>query len=112
MENDGAPLESLYIESIYIIYSDDMGEKMLVNLPEKDMQRIETLVTRGEFETKTEVVRFAVKQLLYTEERMKAFEDVSRRLQRQTAARGIGRKGVAEEIEEAKAGTRKLLSRR
>jgi Arc/MetJ-type ribon-helix-helix transcriptional regulator len=73
----------------------------------KDLARIENLIKAGEYTTKNEFIRFAVKQLLYGEERMTKLEAVASELQRQTK----GREQVKEEIEEAKAETRKILSK-
>ncbi|MBI2183590.1 MAG: ribbon-helix-helix protein, CopG family [Thaumarchaeota archaeon] len=84
-----------------------MGTKMLLNLPEKDLKRIETLVKAGEYTTKSEFIRFAVKQLLYSQERVKTLEEMTSRLQRQTKSR----KDVEREIEDAKEGTRRLISK-
>ena len=80
---------------------------MLVNLPEKDLERMENLIKTGEFTTKNEFVRFAVKQMLYGEERMAKLEEVASKLQSQTKSR----KQVNEEIEEAKEETRNLVSK-
>jgi len=87
-----------------------MGQKILLNLPEKDLEKVETLVKIGEFTSKTEVIRFAVKQLLYSEERMKKFEELTKELQKQTKERGMTRKEIEREVEEAKEQTRKLIS--
>jgi len=82
-----------------------MGSKLLLNIPDKDLERIETLVNAGEYATKSEFIRFAVKQLLYGEQRMGKLEVASFKLQKQTK----GRKQVEKEIEWAKARTRKTL---
>lgn len=84
-----------------------MTQKMLLNLPEKDLERIETLVKKGEFATKTELIRFAIKQLLYSEERMKKFEKLTKGLQNQ----GLKKEHIEREIEEAKERTRKLIKK-
>jgi len=82
-----------------------VGSKLLLNLPEKDLARIETLIKAGEYTTKNEFVRFAVKQLLYSEERMARFEKAASRLQKQTKSK----KQVREEVEEAKAEMRRIM---
>jgi len=82
------------------------SSKLLVNMPEKDLERIETLVKSGEYATKSEFIRFAVKQLLYSEGRMGKLEASTSKLQKGTKSR----KQVEREIEEAKARTRKSLS--
>lgn len=89
-----------------------MGKKLLLNMPEKDFRRIESLVTAGEFATRTDAVRFAIKNLLYNEERMKRFEDATRKLQGQTKKMGLTKKDIIKEIEESKERTRKLLEKR
>lgn len=85
-----------------------MGSKLLLNLPERDLARIETLIKEGEYTTKNEFVRFAVKQLLYSEERVTRLETAASGLQRQTKSR----KQVAREVEGAKAETRRILGGR
>ena len=82
------------------------SSKLLVNMPEKDLERIETLVKAGEYATKSEFIRFAVKQLLYSEDRMGKLKAASSTLQKGTK----NRKQIEGEIEEAKAETRKSLS--
>jgi len=91
---------------MHYIYVMDMGSKLLLNMPEKDLERIETLVKAGEYATKSEFIRFAVKQLLYSEQRIGKLEAASSKLQKQTKSR----KQVQKEIEEAKADTRRTLS--
>jgi len=76
-----------------------------MNLPEKDLAKIETLIKAGEYTTKSEFVRFAVKQLLYSEERMTKLETAASGLQRQTKSR----KQLEREVEAAKAETRRIL---
>jgi len=84
-----------------------MGQKMLLNLPEKDLRRIETLVKAGEYATKSEFIRFAVKQLLYGQDRIRTLEEMTAKLQKQTKTR----KDVDREIEEAKEETRRTISK-
>jgi Arc/MetJ-type ribon-helix-helix transcriptional regulator len=83
-----------------------MGSKLLLNLPDKDSQRIEMLVEAGEYASKSEFIRFAIKQALYSDERMGELRSITSRLQKQTKSR----KQVKEEVEWAKAGTRKAVS--
>ncbi len=83
-----------------------MGSKLLLNLPDKDLQRIETLVEAGEYATKSEFIRFAIKQMLYSEERIGRLEATTSKLQKQTK----NRKQIEKEIEWAKAGTRRAVS--
>jgi len=90
---------------MHCIYVLSMGSKLLLNVPEKDLERIEALVNAGEYATKSEFIRFAVKQLLYSEQRIGKLESATSRLQNQTKSR----KQVEKEIEWAKAGTRKTL---
>ena len=84
-----------------------MGSKLLLNLPEKDSEKIEMLVEAGEYTSKSEFIRFAIKQALYSEERVGELKAITSRLQNQTKSR----KQVDKEIEEAKAETRKNLSK-
>ncbi|MBI3412582.1 MAG: hypothetical protein HY051_00690 [Candidatus Aenigmarchaeota archaeon] len=84
-----------------------MGQKMLLNLPEKDLKKIETLVKTGEYATKTEIIRFAVKQFLYGQERIKTLEEMTAKLQRHANTR----KETKKEIEEAKEETRRIISK-
>jgi Arc/MetJ-type ribon-helix-helix transcriptional regulator len=83
-----------------------MGSKLLLNLPDKDSERIEMLVEAGEYASKSEFIRFAIKRTLYSEERMGEFKAITSKLQKQTKSR----KQVKEEIEWAKAGTRKAVA--
>ena len=85
-----------------------MGSKLLLNIPEKDLERIETLVGAGEYATKSEFIRFAVKQLLYSDERMGRLGAVASRLQRQTKSR----RQIRREVEEAKAETRRAVAKK
>jgi Arc/MetJ-type ribon-helix-helix transcriptional regulator len=39
-----------------------MGSKLLLNLPHKDCERIETLVEAGEYASNSEFIRFAIKR--------------------------------------------------
>ena len=82
------------------------SSKLLVNMPEKDLERIETLVKAGEYATKSEFIRFAVKQLLYSGDRMRKQEAASSKHQKGTR----NRKQVKVEIERVKAETRKSRS--
>jgi Arc/MetJ-type ribon-helix-helix transcriptional regulator len=91
---------------MHYIYAMKMGSKLLLNIPDKDMERIEILVNAGEYATKSEFIRFAVKQLLYSEQRVGKLEAATSKLQKQTKSR----RQVEREIEWAKAGTRKAIS--
>jgi Arc/MetJ-type ribon-helix-helix transcriptional regulator len=84
-----------------------MGSKLLLNLPEKDSEKIEMLVEAGEYASKSEFIRFAIKQALYSEERIGELKAITSKLQKQTK----NRKQIDEEVEEAKAETRRLLSK-
>ncbi len=88
-----------------------MGQKILLNLPEKDLEKIESLVKAGEYATKSEVIRYAIKQLIYSEERMKVFNQMAKKLQDQSKARKLNRKDIEKETEEAKEETRKEISK-
>ena len=107
----GSCCKGLNICKIYIFYiftkGEAMGQKILLNLPEKDLKKIDTLVKAGEYATKTELIRFAVKQLLYSQERIKTLEEIAAKLQQQTKTK----KQVEKEIEEAKEETRKIISK-
>jgi|GEM_PF-5667117 len=83
-----------------------MGSKLLLNLPDKDSERIEMLVEAGEYASKSEFIRFAIKRTLYSEERMGELKAITSKLQKQTKSR----KQVKEEIEWAKGGTRKAVA--
>lgn len=110
----GSSCKYKYIYCIYKIYTikgGNVGQKILLNLPEKDLKKIETVVKAGEYTTKSEFIRFAVKQLLYNQERIKTFEELTAKLQRQIKAGKIARKDTEKEIEEAKEETRKIISR-
>ncbi len=89
-----------------------MGKKILLNLPENDLKKIDALITSGEFTTRTDFIRFSIKQMLYKEERMKQFEELARKLQNQTKKMGMRKKGVIREIREAKNRTRQLISKK
>ena len=84
-----------------------MGNKLLLNLPEKDSEKIEMLVEAGEYASKSEFIRFAIKQALYSEEKIGELKAITSKLQKQTK----NRKQIDEEVEEAKAETRRLLSK-
>ena len=83
-----------------------MGSKLLLNLPEKDSEKIEILVEAGEYASKSEFIRFAIKQALYSEERIGELKAITSKLQKQPKTK----KQVKDEIEWAKAGTRKAVS--
>lgn len=82
-----------------------MGSKLLLNIPDRDAEMIEALVKAGEYATKSELIRTAIKQYLYNEERMRRFEELAREVQKTTKSK----KQVQREIEWAKEGTRRIL---
>jgi Arc/MetJ-type ribon-helix-helix transcriptional regulator len=84
-----------------------MGSKLLLNIPDRDSERIRMLVEAGEYASKSEFIRFAIKQTLYSDERIGGLKAVSSRLQKQTK----NRRQVEEEVEWAKAGTRRTVSK-
>ena len=84
-----------------------LASKLLLNIPDKDSERIEVLVQAGEYASKSEFIRFAIKQALYSDDRMEEFKAISSKLQKQTKSR----KQVKEETEWAKAGTRKTVEK-
>jgi Arc/MetJ-type ribon-helix-helix transcriptional regulator len=86
---------------------DNMGQKLLLSLPKNDLKKIDALIKSGEYTTKSELIRFAIKQFLYSEERMKTFEEMTKKLQEQTRAKGMTRKDIERDIEWAKEQTRK-----
>lgn len=83
-----------------------MVSKLLLNLPEKDSERIEMLVEAGEYASKSEFIRFAIKQALYSDERIGELKAITSRLQKQTRST----KQVKDEIEWAKVGTRMAVA--
>lgn len=85
--------------------------KLLLNVPSKDFDRMETLIKIGEFTTKSDLIRFAIKQLLYSEERMREFDRFSAKLQKQTKRMGLTKKDVLREVEEVKEETRKEVGK-
>ena len=78
---------------------------MLLSLPERDRERIEALVRAGEYSSKSELIRFAIKEFLYGEERMGKLRTATSKLQ----ARGRGRKQIERDVREAKAETARSL---
>ena len=84
-----------------------MGSKMLLSLPERDRERIEELVRAGEYSSKSELIRFAIKEFLYSEERMGKLRAATSKLQ----ARGRSRRRIERDIREAKAETARSLSK-
>jgi len=103
--------KDLNISKTYIFHilrkDDNMGQKLLLNLPENDLKKIDTLIKSGDYTTKSELIRFAIKQFLYSEERMKTFKEMTKKLQEQTRARGMTEKDIDKEVEWAKEQTRK-----
>jgi len=76
------------------------GRKLLLNIPSKDFGKIENLVKTGEFTTRSDLIRFALKQFLYSKERMKEFNRITAKLQKQTKKMGLTKEDVLKEIEE------------
>jgi len=76
------------------------GRKLLLNIPSKDFGKIENLVKTGEFTTRSDLIRFALKQFLYSKERMKEFNRITTKLQKQTKKMGLTKEDVLKEIEE------------
>jgi len=94
--------KDLNISKTYIFHilrkDDNMGQKLLLNLPENDLKKIDTLIKSGDYTTKSELIRFAIKQFLYSEERMKTFKEMTKKLQEQTRARGMTRKDIERDL--------------
>lgn len=81
--------------------------KLLLNIPVKDLDVMDALVMAGEFTTRSDLIRFAIKRVLYSEERMKEFDRISAKLQKQTKRMGLSRKDVLKEVEDARRMSRK-----
>ncbi len=88
-----------------------MGQKLLLNLPDKDLEKIELLVNSGEYTTKTELIRFAVKQFLYSQERMKTLEELTEKLQKQVRTNNIRKGDIKKEVNEVKKETKKMIEK-
>ena len=110
-DEEVAMKKDLNISKTYIFYilrkDESVGQKLLLNLPKNDLKKIDTLIKSGEYTTKSELIRFAIKQFLYSEERMKTFKEMTKKLQEQTKARGMTEKDIDKEVEWAKEQTRK-----
>lgn len=85
--------------------------KLLLSLPKNDMKMIEDLVGIGRFSTKSEAVRFAVKKVLYDEERMRRFDEASKVVRQRVEELGLTRKDINKMIEEVKDETRKKVDK-
>jgi hypothetical protein len=72
----------------------------------KVSRRIESMSGTGDRMTRNELIRLATKRRLYNDERMAELESITSKLQKQMKTR----KQVKEEIEWAKAGTRKAVA--
>ena len=72
----------------------------------KVSRRIESMSGTGDRMTRDELIRLATKRRLYNDERMAELESITSKLQKQMKTR----KQVKEEIEWAKAGTRKAVA--
>ena len=94
--------KNLNISKVYILdilrKDDNMSQKLLLNLPENDLKKIEALIKSGEYMTKAELIRSAIKQFLYNPERMKTFKEMTKKLQEQTRARGMTRKDIERDL--------------
>lgn len=84
-------------------------EKTLVLLPRKDVDMIEQLIHEGRYITKSDFFRAAIKQLLYGEERMKRFEELTKELQETIRKKGISKKTLGESLEKTEQETREKL---
>jgi len=112
--------KDLNISKTYIFHilrkDGNMGQKLLLNLPENDLKKIDTLIKSGDYTTKSELIRFAIKQFLYSEERMKTFKEMTKKLQEQTRARGMTRKDIERDLrwveEQSRKDMEKLLNSR
>jgi len=82
-----------------------------LNLPDKDLEKIELLVNSGEYTTKTELIRFAVKQFLYSQERMKTLEELTEKLQKQVRTNNIRKGDIKKEVNEVKKETKKMIEK-
>ncbi len=82
---------------------------MLVLLPKKDIDIIEQLIQEGRYITKSDFFRIAVKQLLYGEERMRRFEDLTKELQREMKREGVNKKEMDKSLKEVENETREKM---
>lgn len=85
--------------------------KMLVFLPKKDIDVIEQLIQEGRYITKSDFFRIAVKQLLYGEERMRRFENLTKELQREMKREGVSKKTMGKSLKEIEQETREGMRR-
>ena len=95
------------------------NEKILLSIPANDAKAIAALVASGRYATKTEVVRTALKNLLYRsyeppkwddaemERRTKNFLNFAKEVQAKIKEKGYTRKDLDRFLEEAKEETRK-----
>ncbi|MBI2543051.1 MAG: hypothetical protein HYW24_02615 [Candidatus Aenigmarchaeota archaeon] len=86
-------------------------EKTLVLLPKKDVDMIKQLIHEGRYITKSDFFRAAIKQLLYGEERMKRFEELTKELQETVRRKGISKKSLNESLEKTEQETREKMRR-
>ncbi len=86
-------------------------EKTLVLLPKKDVDMIEQLIHEGRYITKSDFFRAAIKQLLYGEERMKRFEELTKELQETIKRKGISKKSLDESLEKTEQETREKMKK-
>lgn len=86
-------------------------EKTLVLLPKKDVDMIEQLIREGRYITKSDFFRVAIKQLLYGEERMKRFEELTKELQETVRKRGISKKTLDKSLQKTEEETREKMKK-
>lgn len=84
-------------------------EKTLVLLPKKDVDMIKQLIHEGRYITKSDFFRVAIKQLLYGEERMRRFEELTKELQETIRRKGISRKSLDESLQKTEEETRQKM---
>jgi Arc/MetJ-type ribon-helix-helix transcriptional regulator len=76
--------------------------KVLVILPKKDIEGIESEIAEGRYVTKSDCFRLAVKRLLYSDERISNFERLRAELQRDLKKKRISKSKIQEDLNEAK----------
>ncbi len=86
-------------------------EKMLLNIPLNDLKEIDRLLISGKYSTKSEVVRTALKEFLYSKERMEKFDDFAKEVQARVKELKLTKEDIDKAIEEAKEGTRRDVRR-
>lgn len=98
-------------------------EKILLNIPSADAREMDRLVSSGEYSTKSEVVRTALRLLLYgkeappekrtreEEERWRNFEALCEAVQAKVKEKGYTRKDIDRFVKEVKEETREEVRR-